>query len=162
MSTTAQIDVAILSAGMGQIVLVQRPGLVRAVVGSCVGLVLFHRRCGVGVLGHIVLPNAEGRPGPPGKFADTAIPQMLEMLREEGAHAAGLVAKMAGGGNMFGNSGPLQIGDANVEVVVSALERLRIPVRGRCVGGLKGRRLTLDCDTGDVLIEIVGESPRTI
>ncbi len=36
-------------------------------------------------MAHIVLPESAGRDGAPGKFADTAVPHMLELLREQGA-----------------------------------------------------------------------------
>ncbi len=163
MTTTTSTDVTTLPlTGMGQISFVQSPALAPAVLGSCIGLVLHHRRCGVGILGHIVLPKSEGRTGPPGKFADTAIPHMLELLRNEGAQTAGLTAKMVGGGNMFGNSGPLQIGVANIEAVTELLKKYGVPLRSQSVGGLKGRRLTYNSETGSVQVEIVGEEPFTI
>jgi len=80
-----------------------------------------------------------GRSGTPGKFADTAVPKMLNLLKELGAPAHGLTAKFSGGGNMFGGSGPLQIGDANAEAVAQALKNVSIRAAGQDVGGTKGR-----------------------
>ncbi len=49
--------------------------------------------------------------------------------------AHGLTAKLAGGANMFGSSGPLQIGDANVEAVAQALRTAGIRITAQDVGG---------------------------
>jgi chemotaxis protein CheD len=131
----------------------------RAVLGSCIGLALYHGRRKVAILAHIVLPQSQDRPGPPGKFADTAIPYMIEQLMPLGAGRAGLVAKMAGGANMFGTTGPMQIGDENFEAVTKILQDLRIPIQGEHVGGTKGRRITIDSETGEFTIEIAGDEP---
>ena len=106
------------------------PQQMKAVVGSCIALALYHPGRKTGVMAHIVLPDSAGRDGTPGKFADTAVPQMLELLKELGMPAHGLTAKLAGGANMFGSSGPLQIGDANVEAVAQALRTAGIRVSG--------------------------------
>jgi len=99
--------------GMGKIAAGRAPERMKAVLGSCIGLAIYHPRLKTGVMVHIVLPESAGRSGTPGKFVDTAIPEMLKLLKELGTPAHGLVAKLAGGANMFGSSGPLQIGDAN-------------------------------------------------
>ncbi len=150
------------NVGMSQIVVVPQAGAARSVLGSCIGLVLFHSARKLSAFAHIVLPDADGRNGPPGKFADTAIPHMLELLHQQKAGRSGLVAKMAGGASMFGSSGPIQIGKANCEAVVGLLDEFHIPVIGRNVGGQKGRRVTFDGGTGELRVEIAGEQATTI
>ncbi len=147
---------------MAQIAFIAKPDRARAVVGSCIGLALYHAHHGVGALGHIVLPKSNGRSAKPGKFADTAIPYMIEQLNQKGANTAGLVAKIGGGAHMFGAKGSLQIGVENVEAVRKALTNHRIRVIAEHLGGAKGRRLTFDCSTGDVLVEIVGKDPEPL
>jgi chemotaxis protein CheD len=147
------------NVGMGQVVVARKPAHLAAILGSCIGVAIHHSRNGVGVLGHVVLPRAEGRVGAPGKFADTAIPYMLEMLRRAGVGPGGLVARIAGGANMFGSAGPLQVGEANAEEVIRALALARIPLAGKHVGGQKGRRTVFDCGTGNLTIEIIGAAP---
>ncbi len=148
--------------GMGQTTVVTKPETTRAVLGSCVGLVLYHKRLGIGGLAHVVLPASEGRDGLPGKFADTALPHMLQSLAKLQAHSSGLVAKLTGGANMFGGNGPIQIGDSNAAALRAALNELKIPIVAEHLGGSKGRRVTLDAATGEVEIEIAGEETTTI
>jgi len=146
--------------GMGQIVADGVGMRMRAVVGSCIALVLYHPRLKTAAMAHIVLPESAGRAGTPGKFADTAIPSMLAMLKERNTPAPGLTARLAGGANMFGNSGPLRIGEANVEAVAGALRSAGIPIVGQDVGGSQGRRVAFDCSSGEMTVERAGEAAR--
>ena len=148
--------------GMGQIAAGAAPERMKAVLGSCIGLAIYHRRLKTGAMAHIVLPDSAGRGGTPGKFADTAVPEMLKLLQELGTSAHGLTAKLAGGANMFGGPGPLQIGDANAEAVARTLKSAGIRVAGQDVGGTKGRRVTFDCTSGEMTVECAGQPARTL
>lgn len=144
------------TVGMGQVCVARAPDTLHSVLGSCMGVALYHPRLRIGALAHVVLPQSSGRPGTPGKFADTAVPYMLELLREEGALGGGLTAKLAGGASMFGSGGPMQVGTSNLEAVLQALAKAQIAVVGQHVGGIKGRRIRFDCETGELQVEIAG------
>jgi chemotaxis protein CheD len=150
------------SVGMGQLLVAQGPDQLIAILGSCIGVALFHPRSKIAALAHVVLPHSHGREGLPAKFADTAIPEMLAQMREAGAGRHGIVARITGGSSMFKTSGPLQIGVQNLEAVEAALKLAGVPLSAKEVGGTKGRRVTLNCDTGTLTIETVGQEPRTI
>lgn len=143
--------------GMGQITAERAPVQFKTVLGSCIGLILYHRRLKTAAMAHIVLPDSAGRDAAPGKFADTAIPHMLQLLKEQGVPMHGLTAKFSGGANMFGSTGPMKIGDANAEAVSRALEIAGIRVVAKEVGGKKGRSITFDCSTGEMTIIIAGQ-----
>jgi chemotaxis protein CheD len=143
--------------GMGQIVTVAKPELAQAVLGSCIGLTLYHPRIRTGTLAHIVLPDSRGRSGPPGKFADTAIPHMVDLLLAEGANKHGITAKMVGGASMFAATGPMQVGSENAVAVKSLLSEMGIGLVGENIGGQKGRRVAFDPTDGSLTIEVVGE-----
>jgi chemotaxis protein CheD len=148
--------------GMGQIVAGQAPQRIRAILGSCIGLALYHPGRRAGIMAHIVLPDSAGRDGTPGKFADTAIPGMLAFLEEMGLPRYGLTAKFSGGASMFNTSGPLQIGEANAQAVVAALHSARIPVVGQDTGGTRGRRVEFDCESGEMTVQCAGQLTRTL
>jgi len=150
------------SVGMGQVALATAPVCLNAVLGSCIGVTLYHRPLKLGALAHVVLPDSAGRPAAPGKFADSAIPYLIQQMESKGASRHQLVAKIAGGACMFGATGPMQIGEANIKAVTQALSKLGVRVQAQEVGGAKGRRVTLDCATGKVSVQIVGEPPRTL
>jgi chemotaxis protein CheD len=148
--------------GMGQITSGEPPQTMKAVVGSCIALALYHPRLKRCVMAHIVLPDSAGREGTPGKFADTAIPQMLEMLKPASAPAHCLTAKLAGGANMFNSTGPLQIGDANCQAVAQALRTAGIRVTAQDLGGNRGRRVTFECEEGTMTVESAGQAKKTL
>jgi chemotaxis protein CheD len=150
------------TVGMGQFVVAQGLAHLSAVLGSCVGVALYHSGMKLGAFGHVVLPDSHGRSSSPGKFADIAIPAMLADLRQRGAAQSGLIAKIVGGACMFGLGGPLQIGDANTQAVLALLGAAGIPVVARDVGGTSGRRATLNCSNGKLTITTVGGPARII
>ncbi|MCS7304905.1 MAG: chemotaxis protein CheD [Thermoguttaceae bacterium] len=144
------------SVGMGQIVVARKPAQLSAVLGSCVGVAIYHPRLGVGGLAHVVLPHSNGPSDNPAKFADTAVPALVQELQKQGVPSAGLVAKIAGGACMFQIRGPLQIGEANIQAVREALAQANIRLLAQHVGGTAGRRITLDCTDGSLRVEIAG------
>ena len=162
MSTTTNPAAQESLVGMGQIVAAQPPRQMKAIVGSCIALGLHHPRLKMGILAHIVLPDSAGCGGTPGKFADTAVPKMLEMFKQAGVPTQNLTAKLAGGANMFGGSGPLQIGDANVEAVTQALRQAGIRISAQDVGGNRGRRVTFECEEGQMIVESAGLPTKTL
>ncbi len=150
------------SVGMSEIIFLTKLEQASCVVGSCIALTLYHPRSGIGALAHIVLPKSLDRNGKPGKFVDTAVPHMLDTLAKKGADTAGLVAKIFGGASMFGPRRPIQIGDENMQAVTELLKQLSIRIAGEHLGGSKGRRITFDCQTGQVTVEIFGEPVETM
>lgn len=147
------------NVGMGQIAIGRAGDTLETVLGSCVGVVVVHRQRRLAALAHVVLPTACGRQCPPGKCADTAIPELLRLLAQAGASASGLVAKLAGGANMFANvGGVMQIGEANIAAVQALLAQHQVPVVAKTLGGTKGRRISVNCQTGLVDIDVVGNA----
>lgn len=111
--------------------------------GSCVGVALFDESTGVSGLAHVMLPESDGV-GKPAKFADTAIPALVDAMDALGARRHRIHAKVAGGSEMFqfANEGG-SIGVRNVEAIHAALDDLAIPLVGEDVGGTHGRSLEL-------------------
>lgn len=111
-------------------------------LGSCVGLVVYDDDLDVAGMVHIMLPSSS-KPDPlyPPKYANTAIPWLVESLLALGANPRKLRAKYAGGAQMFKNlhSDAMRIGERNVESVATVLANLAIPVIATDVGGNMGR-----------------------
>jgi chemotaxis protein CheD len=149
--------------GMGEIGVAKGAGSLRTFVGSCFGLALYDRRQKVAGLAHIVLPDSKGNGAPPGKYADTAVPELVRLLRDlNGGGPLRLAAKLVGGAKMFAFQAGMTIGDQNVAAVEGILGRLGIPILGRCCGGDRGRRVSIDIGTGEVQIETIGSPVAVI
>ena len=134
-------------------------GVLRTLLGSCIGLALYDRKQKVAGLAHIVLPTARGVPELPGKFVDTAIPALMKDMEKLARAPLKLTAKLAGGANMFSTSVAKTIGLQNIEATEHFLAELRIPIVASHCGGEQGRRMSVDSNTGSVVIEIVGFDP---
>jgi len=147
---------------MGQFSVARDDGVLRTLLGSCVGLALYDRRHKVGGLAHVVLPQSRGSTDTPGKFVDTAIPALLEEMRKLAGHQVKPTARLAGGANMFTTEITRTIGAQNLEASERLLGKLRIPIVGRHCGGEQGRRMTLDTNSGIITIEVVGCDPVEI
>jgi chemotaxis protein CheD len=148
--------------GMGRAAVARKPDRLIAVLGSCVGVALYDTRRQWGGLAHVVLPNSRGSAASPGKFADTAVPHLLELLEQRGSRRADLIVWLLGGACMFDADGPMQIGDSNIKAVVKAVEEAKLPVVGKDLGGAAGRRVTLDCSSGKLIVEIGGKVVRAL
>lgn len=143
--------------GMGEIGVAKGDGALRTFVGSCVGLAIYCQREKVAGLAHIVLPDSKGKGEPVGKYADTAIPELIRLLEASaGRRGLRLSAKVVGGAKMFAFQKGITIGDQNVAAVERILGDCGIPVVARCCGGEKGRRMSLDVGTGAIRVETMG------
>ena len=152
----------ITNVGMGKIGVARAPTRFRSILGSCIGLALYDPAAKAGAFAHIVLPESCGRPGPPGKFADMAVAEILRLMKQYRSTPGRIVAKMAGGANMFGGGGPIKIGEDNIDATKLALETAGIGLVSQETGGQKGRRVMFDCQDGEFVIEIVGQAPKRI
>lgn len=144
-----------------------KPGaepLVAVGLGSCVGVVLHDRAAQVTGLAHVMLPSSDGhKGGQPGKFADMAIPALVDAMERHGARRMRLEAWLAGGASMFSGAGgsSLDIGGRNAVAVKEALGGLRVPVRGTELGGKAGRTMRAD-GTGRVTVKAAGGKEQVL
>ena len=132
--------------------------LVSLGLGSCIGLALIDRRMGIAGLAHIVLPESPGQGSENSrKFADLAIPQLLDELERAGARKVRLEAVLAGGASMFAVSAAgLEVGQRNEAAVRALLEQHRIPVVATATGGDRGRTIRVEVGTSMVTVREAG------
>ncbi|MEF2965189.1 chemotaxis protein CheD [Paenibacillus sp. M1] len=152
----------IVKVGMADLNVIRGQGLIRTTgLGSCVGVTLYDPMLKLAGLAHVMLPSSEiAREGALNiaKYADTAIPELLGRLLSLGASQGRLVAKMAGGSQMFtfaGTGDSMRIGPRNVESCKTMLTELGIPLVAEDTGGNFGRTIELNCETGILFIRSV-------
>ncbi len=137
----------LVTVGISDLNVVKNPDtLVTFALGSCVGICLFDQISKVAGLSHILLPRYKAMPGENShmKFADTAIPLLVQRMEAQGARKICLKAKIAGGAQMFastGNSSIAAIGQQNVQSVKETLQKMRIPLVAEDTGSNFGRTL---------------------
>lgn len=130
-------------------------------LGSCVGLTLYDPKQNVAGMAHVMLPSSEIARETNinlAKYADTAIPELIERMIKAGAYVERMKAKMAGGAQMFAMSGhtdSLRIGPRNVESCILMLNKFKIPILSQDTGGSFGRTIEFDSTNGILSIRSV-------
>lgn len=127
--------------------------LVTYALGSCVGICIYDSLLKTGGMGHIMLPSSAefADKSNINKFADSCVKDMVRQLTIMGCNKTRLVARIAGGAQMFAtttDSSIGNIGQRNVTAVKQALMAERIPIKGEDVGLNYGRTLYFHIETG--------------
>lgn len=136
-------------------------------LGSCVGIALRDPVTKIGGLAHIMLPDSttiRNNSNIP-KFADTGIEELVKQVTKKGANRNRLVAKIAGGAQMFAfgsNNEAVRVGERNVQAVKKKLGELKIPILAEDTGKNFGRTVIFYPETGDFVIRAVGKSEYKI
>ena len=127
-------------------------------LGSCVAVALYDPKERVAGLAHVMLPEQTNRNHTPGRFAPTAIPEIVRLMETAGARPRGLFARLVGGAAMFESVLPtegLRLGARNIEAVRAALKEAEIPIRGEDVGGTFGRTVYFTAADGKIVVRAV-------
>lgn len=136
-------------------------------LGSCIGIAIRDPGTGIGGLVHIMLPdsteikNNTNRP----KFADTGIEDLVSELVKKGANRSRLVAKIAGGAQMFSvtnKNDTIRVGERNALASKKKLGELKIPLLAEDTGDTYGRTVVFYPKTGDYVIKAIGKPEKTI
>jgi chemotaxis protein CheD len=133
--------------------------LVTLGLGSCIGLALVDRRTGVAGLAHVVLPASDGHSAAqnPFKFADHAVPELINRVVRLGGRKPKLEAVLVGGASMFAvTSATLEVGQRNEAAVREQLKVLRIPVIAAETGGNRGRTIRIFIDSMRITVREAG------
>ena len=155
--------------GMADMVVANAPAkLVTLGLGSCIGLVVFDSVAKVAGMVHIMLPDSRGAQGNEkiGKFADTAIPAMVDQMIKKGASKARMKAKIAGGAQMFALPGAsaefLSVGSRNVKETTAGLAKMGIVLVASDTGGNKGRTVEFSTENWMLKVKTLGKGVTEI
>ena len=136
-------------------------------LGSCIGISLYDPQTKIGGLLHIMLPDStQARPTEnPAKFADTGLPLMLKDVLALGANRARLVAKIAGGAQMFAFQNAtdiMRVGTRNAEAAKKILKNLNIKIIAEDTGGTYGRTVSIDLNDGVYKVKTIDKGEKEI
>lgn len=130
-------------------------------LGSCVGLAAYDPVARIGGMAHIVLSDSHGKIGEgSSKYADRAVPLLIEKLKDMGAVPSRLQVKIAGGAQMSAARGLgdiFKIGEENVAAVRFVLASHGISVSGSNTGGNRGRTFRLCLTSGAATVSSAGQ-----
>ncbi|MCT4688251.1 chemotaxis protein CheD [Vallitalea sp.] len=157
-----------IKVGMADLNVCASPSILTTLgLGSCVGIVLYDPFKKVGGLAHIMLPDSTQIKNNSNlaKFADTGINKLINDMTKIGANKNRLVAKLAGGAQMFSfksSNDLMRIGDRNVEASVKMLKKLGIKILSQDTGENYGRTIEFYTENGDLLIKTIGKDIKII
>lgn len=159
----------LIKVGMADLNVTTGTGVLKTTgLGSCVGVTIYDPRAKVAGMAHVMLPSSDiAKEGNLNiaKYADTAIPEMVKRMLELGAVNSRMVAKMAGGAQMFAfstSNDTMRIGPRNVDSCKEQLKLFSIPVLAEDTGGNFGRTIEFHTDTGVLVLRTVQQGVKEL
>ena len=159
----------VFHVGMADLVVANAPAkLITLGLGSCIGLVIFDTSAQVVGMAHVMLPDSRGAKTVEkvGKFADTAVPTVIDEMIKKGASKSRMKAKIAGGAQMFALQDTptdfLAVGSRNVKEITTLLTKAGIPLVASDTGGNKGRTVEFSTITWMLTIKTLGKGKTEI
>lgn len=141
--------------------------LITVGLGSCVAVCLWDPIIKIGGMVHIMLPDSTFARNifNKAKYADTGIKSLIEEMEKKGAHKYRLVAKIAGGAQMFSsksNKDMMKIGERNVEAVKNELMHHKIKLLAEDVRGNYGRSIEFLTENGQLIVKSIYKGDKVI
>lgn len=136
-------------------------------LGSCIGVSLYDPVAKVGGLLHLMLAESTQSRAVenPAKFADTGMPLLLKEVLALGGVQRRLVAKMAGGAQMFAfakTTDIMRVGTRNAEMVREILKQMKIRLLAEDTGKNYGRTVQIDLSNGVYTVKTMGKGEKEI
>ena len=144
--------------GPGDLYASKRNILIVTVLGSCVSACLRDPLAQIGGMNHFMLPERAGNStllSEPARYGAHAMEMLINNLLSMGARRERLEAKVFGAGRVL--PGMSDVGARNAQFALDYLERERIPVKARDVGGEHARKVYLFVETGRVLVKEINQ-----
>jgi chemotaxis protein CheD len=155
----------LVNVGIADLAVAREPVILRTILGSCVGICLYDGEEKLGGLAHIMLPEMKPGYRVPKKYADTAIPMLIEEMEKEGGSTERITAKLVGGARMFNLSENSMMGDIgrhNLERTRQVLAEFNIEVLTEDVQGTIGRTIDFYTSDGSIRIKSINQEERFI
>ena len=159
---------SMIKVGMGDLKVCKCPGVLTTLgLGSCVGVALYDPVTKVSGLLHCMLPDSTQfkNAANVAKYADSGLIELVSQMEKLGANKTRLVAKIAGGAQMFAtssNNENLKVGQRNVMAVKMKLSEMHIKLLAEDTGLNFGRTVEFYSETGKYKIKAVGKPEKLI
>lgn len=129
-------------------------------LGSCLGVTAYDPKVRIGGMAHCLLPTSKAAKDKararPFMFVNTGVAMMVRKLVDAGADKQRLVFKAAGGANMRTDD-YFMTGARNFQALEKLLDRNRVLLSAKDVGGTVPRTMFLHMASGRVIIRSLGK-----
>ncbi len=125
--------------------------LVSNAIGSCVAVAAFDSCRKVGGLAHIMLPGAapKGTTFPKTRYSYNALRTMFGRMKSLGAKSSDIKVCLVGAGNILKRKND-SVCKANIKSVIEILNKMKIIICARSLGGTERRSIKLNTQNGFV------------
>ncbi|MDD3052200.1 MAG: chemotaxis protein CheD [Candidatus Cloacimonetes bacterium] len=149
----------ILNVHIGEIKIAKNGEILKAILGSCVGIGFLWKTKKMYGLAHCLLPeNPEKSFSISGRYVDQAISSLYALMKIEEKDINEIDVVFVGGGNMTNpneKDGSKLIGGQNLQVAERELKKRKMKIVFIEQGGNQGRKIMIDSSTGDFKIEAI-------
>ncbi len=133
-------------------------GVLKAYLGSCVGLAIYDPHSGLGGLIHILLPEpvCSIPDSHRTSYASTGVPTLLNELISQGARKESMFAFLAGGAlpdSSDVNDFSLHIGGRTLDIVIESMKTEGIPINRLEASGFTPSQLIFDISNGECSVQ---------
>ena len=156
-----------LTLGIGGIgATVSEGGVIKTMaLGSCIAVMILDRKTRCIAMDHVALPDSsvccDRARELPGYCADTGIPALIkEIHRVAGgmSRPTDMIVKLAGGANVADPNNTFNIGKRNALAIKKVLWQHGMGAIAEDLGGSFSRTVTMERDTGKIVLSCPGKS----
>lgn len=151
----------LITATIGAMAVSNKKGdtIVTYSLGSCLGLALYDRVYKIGGILHAMLPDNSIVPNDKNrcKFVNSGIVELVNELCRMGATVPNMIADIAGCSHIMDDNNIFKIGERNLKMAKTILQKFSIPIRTEEVGGTASRTIYLEIATGRFTIDMMGQ-----
>lgn len=145
-----------IHVNIGEVKLGKKGDMLRATLGSCVGIAFVWKEKGIMGLAHCLLPEAsESSFVLSAKYVSQAVPSLIALLKVRAEDVGNIDAYIAGGGNMMSQLARRNvdhIGNLNIAAAKKYLRIHGIRFKEIDIGGDVGHQIFVDGSTWNVSV----------
>ena len=143
-----------LHVNIGEVKVGRSKEVLKATLGSCVGIAFYWPEKQMAGLAHCLLPESPLPTTQIGaKYVSQAVPSLMALMKIKQENISEILVYIAGGGNMMeqlARSNPRHVGIQNSDAAKAILSKLGFKIKEIEVGGDQGRQILISSESGKV------------
>ncbi len=155
-----------LTAKIGEIKIGKKGDVLKATLGSCVGIAMLWKDRNVYGLAHCLLPEAPTSIDQVGaKYVSWAVPSLIKLMKIDPSQFKEVEVYVAGGANMMEHlfkSNSQHIGKMNSDLAVKLLEENGFKIKCLEIGGNLGRQIIIHTENDSVEVRSIERKREVI
>lgn len=135
----------------GYIYITFNPTFIQTVLGSSVAVCIFDPQIHCAGINHYIYPSVDDPEKATPRYGNVSIPTLLKMMIEAGSCIQNMEAQIFGGAHLKDN--PMEnVGERNIAMAHSKLEKAGVHIVSEDTGGMMGRKIVFDTLSAHVAV----------